>query len=177
MKSQIRPVIINGTKKASPNIIPIIKKRISVHRKSICSIFFFFFFNIPLSAQFQFLYFFHNTLRIRLGYLFIKVRCVASTDKTTPLLWNANWYSLTHFLFLSLLSSSSFFYVSHQTVRHGFPYQPSSMAFDPVQKILAVGTQSGALRLYPFTCRWASMSCCGPWQLLWVGASLWGSSR
>ncbi|XP_068588595.1 syntaxin-binding protein 5-like [Cebidichthys violaceus] len=40
-----------------------------------------------------------------------------------------------------------------KTVRHGFPYQPSSMAFDPVQKILAIGTQSGALRLYPFSCR------------------------
>ncbi|XP_044230200.1 syntaxin-binding protein 5 isoform X4 [Thunnus albacares] len=35
-----------------------------------------------------------------------------------------------------------------KTVRHGFPYQPSSMAFDPVQKILAVGTQAGALRLF-----------------------------
>ncbi|KAJ3606983.1 hypothetical protein NHX12_026498 [Muraenolepis orangiensis] len=35
-----------------------------------------------------------------------------------------------------------------KTVRHGFPYQPSSMAFDPVQRILAVGTQSGALRLF-----------------------------
>ncbi|KAK7152601.1 hypothetical protein R3I93_010734 [Phoxinus phoxinus] len=35
-----------------------------------------------------------------------------------------------------------------KTLRHGFPYQPSSMAFDPVQKILAVGTQSGALRLF-----------------------------
>ncbi|XP_058471006.1 syntaxin-binding protein 5 isoform X2 [Solea solea] len=35
-----------------------------------------------------------------------------------------------------------------KTVRHGFPYQPSSMAFDPVQKILAVGTQTGALRLF-----------------------------
>ncbi|CAB1340072.1 unnamed protein product [Coregonus sp. 'balchen'] len=34
-----------------------------------------------------------------------------------------------------------------KTVRHGFPYQPSSMAHDPVQKILAIGTQSGALRL------------------------------
>lgn len=42
-----------------------------------------------------------------------------------------------------------FWHIS-QTVRHGFPYQPSSMAFDPVQKILAIGTQSGALRLYPF---------------------------
>ncbi|XP_036405200.1 syntaxin-binding protein 5a isoform X10 [Megalops cyprinoides] len=35
-----------------------------------------------------------------------------------------------------------------KTVRHGFPYQPSSMAFDPVQKILAIGTQNGALRLF-----------------------------
>ncbi|XP_062293132.1 syntaxin-binding protein 5a isoform X1 [Scomber scombrus] len=35
-----------------------------------------------------------------------------------------------------------------KTVRHGFPYQPSSMAFDPVQKILAIGTQRGALRLF-----------------------------
>ncbi|XP_018589259.1 syntaxin-binding protein 5 isoform X3 [Scleropages formosus] len=35
-----------------------------------------------------------------------------------------------------------------KTVRHGFPYQPSAMAFDPVQKILAIGTQSGALRLF-----------------------------
>ncbi|KAG7265841.1 hypothetical protein CRUP_010483 [Coryphaenoides rupestris] len=35
-----------------------------------------------------------------------------------------------------------------KTVRHGFPHQPSSMTFDPVQKILAVGTQGGALRLF-----------------------------
>ncbi|XP_051501781.1 syntaxin-binding protein 5 isoform X3 [Myxocyprinus asiaticus] len=35
-----------------------------------------------------------------------------------------------------------------KTLRHGFPYQPSSMAFDPVQKILAIGTQNGALRLF-----------------------------
>ncbi|XP_059907192.1 syntaxin-binding protein 5 isoform X3 [Gadus macrocephalus] len=35
-----------------------------------------------------------------------------------------------------------------KTVRHGFPHQPSSMTFDPVQKILAVGTLGGALRLF-----------------------------
>uniref|UniRef100_A0A8C9TTN1 Syntaxin-binding protein 5-like n=1 Tax=Scleropages formosus TaxID=113540 RepID=A0A8C9TTN1_SCLFO len=35
-----------------------------------------------------------------------------------------------------------------KTVRHGFPYQPSAMSFDPVQKILAIGTQTGALRLF-----------------------------
>ncbi|XP_013929356.1 PREDICTED: syntaxin-binding protein 5 isoform X2 [Thamnophis sirtalis] len=35
-----------------------------------------------------------------------------------------------------------------KTVRHGFPYQPSALSFDPVQKILAIGTQTGALRLF-----------------------------
>ncbi|XP_053317353.1 syntaxin-binding protein 5 isoform X7 [Spea bombifrons] len=35
-----------------------------------------------------------------------------------------------------------------KTVRHGFPFEPSALAFDPVQKILAIGTQSGALRLF-----------------------------
>uniref|UniRef100_A0A8C0ZFX2 Syntaxin-binding protein 5-like n=1 Tax=Cyanistes caeruleus TaxID=156563 RepID=A0A8C0ZFX2_CYACU len=40
------------------------------------------------------------------------------------------------------------FRVEELTVRHGFPYQPSALAFDPVQKILAIGTQTGALRLF-----------------------------
>ncbi|XP_040004629.1 syntaxin-binding protein 5-like isoform X2 [Xiphias gladius] len=34
-----------------------------------------------------------------------------------------------------------------KTVRHGFPYQPSALAFDPVQKILAVGSRSGGVRI------------------------------
>ncbi|XP_042524251.1 syntaxin-binding protein 5-like isoform X6 [Dipodomys spectabilis] len=34
-----------------------------------------------------------------------------------------------------------------KTVRHGFPYQPTAMAFDPVQKILAIGTRTGAIRI------------------------------
>ncbi|XP_072469979.1 syntaxin-binding protein 5-like isoform X4 [Notamacropus eugenii] len=34
-----------------------------------------------------------------------------------------------------------------KTVRHGFPYQPTALAFDPVQKILAIGTRSGAIRI------------------------------
>ncbi|TWW80575.1 Syntaxin-binding protein 5-like [Takifugu flavidus] len=38
-----------------------------------------------------------------------------------------------------------------QTVRHGFPYQPTALAFDPVQKILAIGSRSGGIRMYPFT--------------------------
>uniref|UniRef100_A0A4W6DFM4 Syntaxin-binding protein 5-like n=1 Tax=Lates calcarifer TaxID=8187 RepID=A0A4W6DFM4_LATCA len=34
-----------------------------------------------------------------------------------------------------------------KTVRHGFPYQPTALAFDPVQKILAVGSRSGGIRI------------------------------
>ena len=36
-----------------------------------------------------------------------------------------------------------------QTFRHGFPYQPTVLAYDPVQNILAIGSKTGALRMYP----------------------------
>lgn len=44
-------------------------------------------------------------------------------------------------------------FVLFQTVRHGFPYLPTALAFDPVQKILAIGTRTGAIRMYPFSFR------------------------
>ncbi|XP_070143981.1 syntaxin-binding protein 5 isoform X3 [Drosophila kikkawai] len=34
-----------------------------------------------------------------------------------------------------------------KTFRHGFPYSPTSFAFDPVQKILAIGDKSGYIRI------------------------------
>ncbi|XP_066245385.1 syntaxin-binding protein 5 isoform X3 [Euwallacea similis] len=34
-----------------------------------------------------------------------------------------------------------------RTFRHGFPYQPTAMAFDPVQKLLAIGSKCGSLRI------------------------------
>ncbi|XP_041857653.1 syntaxin-binding protein 5-like isoform X14 [Melanotaenia boesemani] len=34
-----------------------------------------------------------------------------------------------------------------KTVRHGFAYQPTALAFDPVQKILAIGSRSGGVRI------------------------------
>ncbi|XP_050473368.1 syntaxin-binding protein 5 isoform X2 [Bombus huntii] len=34
-----------------------------------------------------------------------------------------------------------------QTFRHGFPHQPTAVAFDPVQRLLAIGTKSGSLRI------------------------------
>uniref|UniRef100_A0A8C3G5T7 Syntaxin-binding protein 5-like n=1 Tax=Cyclopterus lumpus TaxID=8103 RepID=A0A8C3G5T7_CYCLU len=33
------------------------------------------------------------------------------------------------------------------TVRHGFPYQPTALAFDPVQKTLAIGSRTGGIRI------------------------------
>ncbi len=47
-----------------------------------------------------------------------------------------------------------------QTVRHGFPYQPTAMAFDPVQNLLAIGTKSGSLRMYPFVPPYLTVSWC-----------------
>ncbi|CAG7731258.1 unnamed protein product [Allacma fusca] len=35
-----------------------------------------------------------------------------------------------------------------KTFCHGFPFQPTSIAFDPVQKLIAIGTQCGTMRLF-----------------------------
>ncbi|RWS05537.1 syntaxin-binding protein 5-like isoform X6, partial [Dinothrombium tinctorium] len=32
-------------------------------------------------------------------------------------------------------------------VRHGFPYQPTAVAFDPIQRLIAIGTKSGSMRI------------------------------
>ncbi|XP_075252173.1 syntaxin-binding protein 5-like isoform X2 [Convolutriloba macropyga] len=45
-----------------------------------------------------------------------------------------------------ILGSSNF--ELKKTVRHGFPHLPSSLAFDPVQSILAIGTKTGSIKLY-----------------------------
>ncbi|KAA0199107.1 Syntaxin-binding protein 5 protein [Fasciolopsis buskii] len=31
---------------------------------------------------------------------------------------------------------------------HGFPHQPTCMAFDPVQKTIAIGTKTGVIRIF-----------------------------
>ncbi|XP_069744560.1 syntaxin-binding protein 5-like isoform X3 [Narcine bancroftii] len=46
-----------------------------------------------------------------------------------------------------LFESMPYKLVGCQTVRHGFPWQPTALAFDPVQKILAIGCRTGALRI------------------------------
>lgn len=39
-----------------------------------------------------------------------------------------------------------FYYV--QVVRHGFPYDPKCMDYDPIQKLLAIGNGSGSIRIF-----------------------------
>lgn len=34
-----------------------------------------------------------------------------------------------------------------KTFRHGFPYSPTALAYDPVQKVLAIGDKSGSIRI------------------------------
>ncbi|XP_077870130.1 syntaxin-binding protein 5-like [Saccoglossus kowalevskii] len=44
------------------------------------------------------------------------------------------------------LSSEDF--TINKVVRHGFPYKPSAMAYDPVQHILVIGSENGSLRIF-----------------------------
>ncbi|XP_063891524.1 syntaxin-binding protein 5-like [Helicoverpa armigera] len=37
-----------------------------------------------------------------------------------------------------------------KTFRHGFPFSPTALAWDPIQKLLAIGDKGGNLRMYPF---------------------------
>ncbi|XP_048862282.1 syntaxin-binding protein 5-like isoform X2 [Brienomyrus brachyistius] len=34
-----------------------------------------------------------------------------------------------------------------KTTRHGFPFQPTALAFDPIQKVLAIGCRAGGMRI------------------------------
>ena len=40
-----------------------------------------------------------------------------------------------------------FFLFSFQVVRYGFPFRPVAVAFDPVQKLVAIGTKTGHIRM------------------------------
>jgi syntaxin-binding protein 5 len=38
-------------------------------------------------------------------------------------------------------------FTTETTVRHGFPFKPISVAFDPIQKLLAIGNREGSVRI------------------------------
>ncbi|CAF1305899.1 unnamed protein product [Didymodactylos carnosus] len=38
-----------------------------------------------------------------------------------------------------------------EIVRYGFPYKPTTLAYDPVQKLLAIGTKTGTIKMYAVT--------------------------
>ena len=48
---------------------------------------------------------------------------------------------------LLVLSTCNFYYFFFQ-VRHGFPYKTTCMAFDQIQKLLAIGTRVGSVRIF-----------------------------
>lgn len=54
--------------------------------------------------------------------------------------------NLSHQFVFSTLSLPGFL---SQTVEHGFPHQPSALASDPKLQLMAIGTKSGAIKMYP----------------------------
>lgn len=35
-----------------------------------------------------------------------------------------------------------------QTVQHGFPHKPTALAYDPIDRLMAIGTHSGAIKVF-----------------------------
>lgn len=48
------------------------------------------------------------------------------------------------FAWCRFIDSIAFYY---QIERHGFPHEPTTLAFEPVQRLTAIGTKNGAIRL------------------------------
>lgn len=64
------------------------------------------------------------------------------------------FYPLTLSIFALTSLQSLFFFIPHlisiyfiQIVRHGFPYNPTCVAFDPIQRLIAIGTRNGCIRI------------------------------
>lgn len=37
-----------------------------------------------------------------------------------------------------------------QTLQYGFPNKPTALAWDPLLRIMAIGTSTGSIKVYPF---------------------------
>ncbi|XP_032816849.2 lethal(2) giant larvae protein homolog 1 isoform X1 [Petromyzon marinus] len=46
-----------------------------------------------------------------------------------------------------VLCAAWFLYITSRTMQHGFPSQPSALAYDPCLRLMAIGTKTGALKL------------------------------
>jgi len=38
-----------------------------------------------------------------------------------------------------------------QTLQYGFPNKPTALSWDPLLRIMAIGTSTGSIKVYPFT--------------------------
>ncbi|CAK1541946.1 unnamed protein product [Leptosia nina] len=48
---------------------------------------------------------------------------------------------------LIIINTALYIFICPQTFRHGFPFSPTALAWDPIQKLLAIGDKSGNLRI------------------------------
>uniref|UniRef100_A0A667Z7C6 LLGL scribble cell polarity complex component 1 n=1 Tax=Myripristis murdjan TaxID=586833 RepID=A0A667Z7C6_9TELE len=55
---------------------------------------------------------------------------------------------LNLFFYIANVPFSLVYFCLFQTVEHGFPHQPSALAFDPKLQLMAIGTKSGAIKIY-----------------------------
>lgn len=65
-------------------------------------------------------------------------------DSRISLGWEGKMYSLL----LYMLYNKHL--ICFQTVEHGFPHQPSALGYSPCLQLMAIGTRSGAIKMYPF---------------------------
>lgn len=47
--------------------------------------------------------------------------------------------------FICICNKINYFF---QTAQHGFPHKPSAIAYDPIDKLMAIGTQTGAIKVF-----------------------------
>lgn len=53
-------------------------------------------------------------------------------------------------LLLYYLIKTSHIFLIFQTLQYGFPNKPTALAWDPLLRIMAIGTSTGTIKVYPF---------------------------
>ena len=51
-------------------------------------------------------------------------------------------------------------YIPIQVFSHGFPQNPSALAYDALQSLVAIGNETGTIRIYPLTMYIAATGVC-----------------
>lgn len=89
------------------------------------------------TAGFKFLF----SVILLISHLHLSSVCFAAVSVLYPVIMSA----------VTALSHPVLPLYPPQTVEHGFPHQPSALSYSPSLQLLAIGTRSGAIKLYPST--------------------------